>query len=195
MYTDDELTELSYSEETDSDVSNEIIIDNRNSNIEIENAFHYYRNIVQDDLFHMDSEKINGHYYIGICKYFPRRRNILYLDSVSTKTFFKFPFAIIMEYLKSYSIVHVENPKLHIMKLLIYGDGSYYVVLKTYWLRLVQRHWKRIFKERQQIIAKRRSIDSIRYFEYNGKHCIGQRSLPRLDGMMRAYNNKTCKKV
>jgi hypothetical protein len=188
---DDSLTEMSYSEDNESDMSNDLIVDNEivmNTN----NAFHF-RNIVQDDLIHMDSEKVHGHYYIGICKYFPRRRNILYLDSISSKTFFKFQFSIIMEYLKSYSIIHVENPKLHIMKLLIYDDGSYYVVLKTYWLRLIQRHWKRVFKERQEILRKRTSIGSILYFQQNGKYRFGERCLPNIIGMMSSYM-KTCDK-
>jgi hypothetical protein len=189
-YTDDELSEISYSDEneSDSELSNENIFNE--DYIETYNILSF-RNIMQEDLLHMDSEKIHGHYYIGICKYFPRRRNILYLDSVSSKTFFKFSYDIIIDYLKSYSIIYVENPKLHIMKLLIYDDGSYYVVLKTYWLRLIQRHWKRVFKERQEIIAKRRSFDSMRYFEYNGKYSFGQRKLPQLNGMMSIYNKKT----
>ena len=35
------------------------------------------------------------------------------------------------------------------------NDESYRVVLKTHWLRLIQRTWKRVFAERQKQISKK----------------------------------------
>jgi hypothetical protein len=184
-YDTDELSEIS-NYDTDDDISDEIIIHDINDG----NNVFYYRSIIQEDGIHMDSEKINGHYYIGICKYFPRRKNLLYVDSISARTFFKYPINIILEYLKSYAVIYVERPKIHIMKLLISDDGSYYVILKTHWLRLIQRHWKSTYKKRQEMIFKRRSIESMRYFEINGRYNYGQRALPRLNGMLYVYNKR-----
>lgn len=57
-------------------------------------------------------------------------------------------------------------------------------ILKTYWLRLIQRVWKKIYNDRKNIIKLRSSIYSLRYREINGKwpdYCI---SYPSLKGML-----------
>lgn len=42
-------------------------------------------------------------------------------------------------------------------------------ILKTFWLKLIQRTWKNIFKERKYIIKERSKLSSLRYREINGK--------------------------
>jgi hypothetical protein len=59
------------------------------------------------------------------------------------------------------------------------------VRLKTFWIRIVQRVWKRVFRERQEIMLKRRTLQNIRYFEQHGKHLPGIHVLPSLYGMLR----------
>ena len=97
-----------------------------------------------------------------------------------------------MRFLKSYAMIYMNNPKLHIMQLDVHKDISkdimtYCVVIKTYWLRLVQRHWKKTYKSLQEILRNRRSYASLRYFEINGKYRVGDRVLPRLEGMLNVY--------
>ena len=72
------------------------------------------------------------------------------------------------------------------MKLYIIND-AYTVVLKTHWLRLVQRHMKKLFSERMKIINMRRNINSRRYFEIYGKYPYGLNVLPSIYGMMKKY--------
>lgn len=57
-------------------------------------------------------------------------------------------------------------------------------IIKTFWLRLIQRNWKKIISERSAIIRKRCNPISIEYREIHGvwpKNCI---NYPGLKGML-----------
>ena len=57
-------------------------------------------------------------------------------------------------------------------------------ILKTFWLRIIQRKWKKIFQERKNIIRQRCSIYNLNIRQIYGKwpqHCI---KLPGLKGML-----------
>jgi hypothetical protein len=77
-------------------------------------------------------------------------------------------------------IVHLNNN----------NDDLYYsvAIIKTIWLRIVQKKWKRIFKERQNIIILRSNIKSQRYREIYGKWPENCNNYPLLKGML---NNLT----
>ena len=90
----------------------------------------------------LDSEKENKHYYIGNNKISDNKQYILYANSVTPNTFFRFNINHIQSYLLDYSIF-VTSPNIDIMQLFILDDYTYTVVIKTYWLRIIQRHWKK----------------------------------------------------
>ena len=49
-------------------------------------------------------------------------------------------------------------------------DGEEMVgYIKTFWLRIIQRKWKKIFERRKKIISERKLIKSLKYREINGK--------------------------
>jgi hypothetical protein len=49
------------------------------------------------------------------------------------------------------------------------GHGEYHVgILKTFWLRIVQRRWKKIFKARQELIRKRGSVIALQEKQRTG---------------------------
>ena len=57
-------------------------------------------------------------------------------------------------------------------------------VIKTFWLKIIQRTWKKIFKIRQHLIKRRFRPDSIIYMQTTGKwpeECV---HLPSLRGMI-----------
>ena len=61
-------------------------------------------------------------------------------------------------------------------------------IIKTHWLRLVQRNWKRVFKERKRIISLRGNPRALYYREVHGKwpnNCI---HYPYLNGMLSGLN-------
>jgi len=186
----DETNILSENQESDSD--DEIIIDDGiylDSDEDDDDEFDEdYNEIYQNDSEHMYSEKQDGEYYIGISKYIRRYDTILLVNSVSINAFFRFSFNRIYNYLSKYSILQMQNAKVHIMKLNVLSDGTYSVILKTHWLRLIQRHWKKVFKERAMIIKKRCSIINILSREVNGRYMVGLNSLPTIKGMLNSYS-------
>ena len=52
----------------------------------------------------------------------------------------------------------------------IYGPGDYCsVIIKTHYLRLIQRKWKNIYAERKRVIALRKQPSNILYRSIHGK--------------------------
>ena len=51
----------------------------------------------------------------------------------------------------------------------VYIDEICCAVIKTFWIRIVQRSWKRVFKERARIEALRRTIKAILYWQMTGR--------------------------
>lgn len=60
-------------------------------------------------------------------------------------------------------------------------------IIKTMWLRLVQRTWKRVFRERQRILKKRASGKELLVRERSGKWSVSASTLPGLQGMLQGY--------
>lgn len=55
---------------------------------------------------------------------------------------------------------------------------------KTFWLKLVQRKWKKIFAERRRIESERSKANAIIYREKHGKWQDNINYMPSLKGMM-----------
>ena len=67
----------------------------------------------------------------------------------------------------------------------IYLESGHCVcILKTFWIRLIQRKWKNIMKEREEIIRKRRNPLSIRKREITGMWSRDISQMPVLKGML-----------
>ena len=41
--------------------------------------------------------------------------------------------------------------------------------IKTFWLKIVQRKWKKVFAERKKVLKKRKSLRALHYREIHGK--------------------------
>jgi len=131
----------------------------------------------------LDFEKTHGQYYLGIAKV-TRKHELLMANSLSLKTFYKYDISTILHYLQVTSIVRYNaTPRMHIIQLQI-DNGVYKAVIKTYWIRIIQRTWKRIYKEKI-LIAIKRSLPAARHFsETYGKYPRGLNVLPGLHGMI-----------
>jgi len=118
----------------------------------------------------MPSDKQNGNCYIGtyvlgtLCG-----KSVMVMDvSVTSKTFFEYDFIDIKNYLfyYYYSPRHRYMKRtIEIMKLCIENNGIYRVVLKTFWLRIIQRIWRRYYSN----LRSRGNIHIQRIFEMRGK--------------------------
>ena len=68
-------------------------------------------------------------------------------------------------------------------------DDCNCVILKTFWLKIVQRTWKRIYKQRLDVIIKWSMPSNIYYRECNGRWHPDCSHLPSIVGMMNPSNN------
>ena len=66
---------------------------------------------------------------------------------------------------------------------------SYNVIIKTYWLRLIQRHWRKIYKQRFSIITQRIKPINQQYKSIHGNYPSQISNLPSLSGMLSMYQN------
>ena len=96
--------------------------------------------------------KQNKKYYIGLAAIV----DSIYLlaHTVTPKSLFKYTYNNILAYLYNYSIIPIKSPKIDIFQLYII-DNCYSVVIKTHWIRLIQRHWKKVYKTRTDTLRKR----------------------------------------
>lgn len=133
-----------------------------------------------------DSDKYSGQYIIGIsCGPFNPLFTELFTAGVSSRTFFRFPFASVVHYLYCSSVVYLQSPTIDIIQIYVDPQDRYIAIKKTFWLRLVQRRWKKIYRERCDIWARRTHLSSLRYREIYGKYPVGLRVLPTIYGMMK----------
>ena len=124
-------------------LGNDIIV----SGIEVyenenENENENKKDIYDDDGEFMDAEKTNGSYYIGLAGYVENQSEPILLSSISANAFLMNGHSNVLEYLTEYSTSRVATPKLDILKLCVDDRQTYNVIIKTHWLRLVQRKWK-----------------------------------------------------
>ena len=138
----------------------------------------------------LDSEKEDKHYYIGNSRVSQDKLYILYANAVTPTTFFRFDINHVKSYLHDYSIF-ATNSNIDIMKLFILDDHTYTVVIKTYWLKIIQRHWKKVYSQRKYCISRRRQIKTMMYVERNGRYPYDCHSMPGLHGMLMVYNTKS----
>lgn len=62
-------------------------------------------------------------------------------------------------------------------------------ILKTFWIRIIQRTWKKIYKERQYVIKKRLQVQSLTHREKAGCWPIVCAHVPSLQGMLHNTNS------
>jgi len=115
---------------------------------------------------------------------------------VSPTTFFHYPSADLHEYLVGYDILPFPEQAVHIVQIIDpyepgfdsnLGDVYFYsipIVVKTHWIRLVQRTWKRVFRERMRVLQIRKSLASWIEIERTGLYPEGARTLPGIHGML-----------
>lgn len=145
-------------------------------------------NIYEEDKQHMDSDKQTGVYYLGIYKYMKTSGKFMLLSSVSNRTYFNHPFHHMISYLSEFSIFRNNASEIEIMQLHI-QDEAYNVVLKTHWLRLIQRAWKKRFAAYKNTLKQRTYLKNLYYKETHGRwppHLMNTDH--KLYGLLAPYN-------
>lgn len=94
----------------------------------------------------MFAEKVDRKYYVGIAADDANEGTILDI-AVSPKSFFAFSTSAVKAYLHAYSTHECARRHIDIMQLIVI-DGIYSVVVKTTWLKTIQRKWRSIRQPR-----------------------------------------------
>lgn len=144
--------------------------------------------IYQEDKEHLDSDKTDGCYYVGIYKHISSSGNLMYVNSVSGNIFTKYPYDKIRDYLHYYSIMLRRCSDVEIMQLYIRKE-VYYVVVKTFWLRIIQRIWKKKYQKYMDNQNKKILPKNMRYREIHGKYPKELDYLPKMRGMLAHYKH------
>jgi len=183
---DNQTLSLSSDSNSDDGLSNDSIIIEFDQYSDDEEDEYTIDEIYRDEQNFLDSEKQNEKYYIGLYKNTKYQNNLL-LNAISAKSFYKYSFIHVLKYLYYYSLVRLYQPNVEIMKLYILNDGTYSVVLKTHWIRLIQRHWRKALQIRKQIMKKQMLVRSLYYREIHGRFPYGLNKMPLLIGLMSQY--------
>ena len=175
-----------------------------------ENEEEYLEHIYREDEDHIEDFKENNTYYIGLCYRETKEnriesRSIIIDMSISSKLFLKYSYNLIYKLLggerltkdEAYNKIYkywLYYHKNRQLQLQIFKtnyknldqhpfDWDLGVIIKTFWLRLVQRTWKRIYKQRTQIIKKRLHPTNLHYRNINGRWPSELHYLPSLRDM------------
>lgn len=161
-------------DETDSDSDNESLYVSREDDDQLDQIYKHDYSFLK--------YKQNKKYYIGLVALI----DSVYLlaNSVTPKSLFKYSHDDIVAYLHTYSILYVERPKIDIFQLHI-TDSYYTVVIKTHWIRLIQRHWKKVYKTRTDTLKKRAL--SCNHYPQSVFNKYSNEELPGLHGMLSHY--------
>jgi len=111
----------------------------------------------------------------------------LFIHRLSSSTFYRFSTEKLEYYLEYYSFewdYHYapDAPRIRVIQIEhVYTDNSpepeYRVIDKTFWIRLVQRTWKRKYYEKRRLQRARGSIQNQRHFEIRGRYLPGYNNL------------------
>ena len=74
--------------------------------------------------------------------------------------------------------------QLHIAKVIYLSGSECVAILKTFWIKIIQRTWKKIYKKRCIVIALRKSPSSLFYRERHSKWPDNCLYLPSLQGLL-----------
>jgi hypothetical protein len=63
-------------------------------------------------------------------------------------------------------------------------QGESVCIIKTFWIKIIQKTWKKICKQRKEIIKRRCSLICLKYREINGKWPNCCNYYPSVKGML-----------
>lgn len=90
------------------------------------------------------------------------------------------------EYIRNYNhiISRANYIKPEIIEIFYLSGGESIAILKTFWIKIIQRAWKKVFRIRINVISKRLQLNSIKYREYTGKWPKSCSYLPSIKSLL-----------
>jgi hypothetical protein len=190
-------TTESISDETSTYYDSDDYNDDDDSEFENDSCYDECMDILDYEANHIIDTFQNHTYYIGSYIEDPSTiyngsNALIILLSITTPTFFAHDAKPILFYMKNYNgfssrlKVSIEILKIECITI-VDGTFSYTianVIVKTFWIKIIQRKWKSIYKKRMMAIQSRGTPHAIRYYQIHGKYPYGLNQLPGLYGMM-----------
>ena len=150
--------------------------------------------IFQQDQDHVYKDREEGSYYL--CMYYyeegqgqdqdqdQNQSSILLLaNTVSASVYLKNKHNDVVNYLVDYSMFPLDDQRVDIIKLSILPDLTYSSIVKTYWIRLIQRHWRNTILNKQTLW---KTPGFLRSRELGVRHC----RRPSIRGLLSVYGEK-----
>ena len=128
----------------------------------------------------------NQKYYIGCYQYMQYNNSTLLLvNKIHRNTFMKFDSISLSKYFFWYSGVSLpKRPPIDILQAYITDDDMYTVVVKTFWIRIIQRTWKKVYKKRQEYEEWRKKLATIESYQRGKIHQPQNIYYPSINGML-----------
>jgi hypothetical protein len=110
--------------------------------------------------------------------------------SISAFTFFRYDYITLLNYLLLSTLFTIDPPfrKIEIIYIVTErdedGNELELAIIKTFWIRLIQRRWKKRMQERKQVLEMRKQLSTFFFFELRGKYPYGAVNYPSLRGML-----------
>jgi hypothetical protein len=150
-----------------------------NSESESEDEYEEDLSEILDEMYDFEEsfdlkEKETGKYYLGMYMNIQDvqimsggfiiggNKPLFFGNAISVQLFFKYKYSHIQMYLKSIIMCRRCRPLVDIMQLIISEDGLYLAIIKTYWISIIQRHWKKIMNKKREYIKYQKSFQYIR---------------------------------
>lgn len=92
----------------------------------------------------------HGRRYLGVVSPVQSDKYRVLLNTIQAASFFQHSYRETVRYLYEYSVMKPCLPP-RILQLIVLQDDTYAVCDKTFWLRLVQRRWKRVVLLRRRV--------------------------------------------
>ena len=93
-----------------------------------------------------DNKCIHKKYYIGLYWYENIHENIIHAKTVKISTFYHFTNDCISNYI-CLSCDLQFTPSIDIIQVIMNDDGTYKYIIKTFWIKIIQRKWKKRMQE------------------------------------------------
>jgi hypothetical protein len=102
-----------------------------------------------------DNECIHKKYYIGSYWYenhenHENHENIIHAKTVKISTFYHFTNDCISNYI-CLSCDLQFTPSIEIIQVIMNDDGTYKYIIKTFWIKIIQRKWKKRMQDKKNI--------------------------------------------
>jgi len=112
-------------------------------------AYEGINDYTQDECEEVMDEK----YYIG-GYYIENKKELILTSRVKPSTVFNYDITDVTDYIRIHSSLQMRDDlQLDIMKVVInHQTTAYNVLLKTHWIRLIQRTWKKVYSRRKEML-------------------------------------------